>query len=33
MGQIETEVSRLPSAIYLLAKDRPEVLRMLGPNE
>jgi hypothetical protein len=33
MGQIETEVSRLRSAVYLLAKDRPEVLRMLGPNE
>jgi len=32
-GFIETEVSRLRSAVYLLGKDRPEVLRLLGqPN-
>jgi hypothetical protein len=29
---IEGEVSRLRSAIYLLGKDRPEILRLLGHN-
>jgi hypothetical protein len=32
MGQIETEVSRLRSVVYLLVKDRPDMLRLLlGP--
>jgi hypothetical protein len=30
LSQIETDVSRLRSVVYLLAKDRPEVLRLLG---
>ena len=30
LGQIETEVSRLRSVVYLLVKDRPEMLRLLG---
>lgn len=30
LGQIETEMSRLRSVVYLLAKDRPELLRLLG---
>lgn len=30
MGQIETDLSRLRSAVYLLAKERPEILRLLG---
>lgn len=30
MGQIETDLSRLRSAVYLLSKERPEVLRLLG---
>ena len=29
---VEGEVSRLRSAIYLLGKDRPEILRLLGHN-
>jgi hypothetical protein len=33
VAQIRTEVSRLRSAVYLLAKDRPEILRMLGPGD
>ncbi|HEY3102071.1 MAG TPA: hypothetical protein VGJ69_00675 [Pyrinomonadaceae bacterium] len=28
--QVEGELSRLRSAVYLLGKDRPDVLRMLG---
>jgi hypothetical protein len=28
--QVESELSRLRSAVYLLGKDRPDVLRMLG---
>src|SRR6266508_3501006 len=28
--QVEGELSRLRSAVYLLGKDRPEVLRLLG---
>ena len=28
---VEGEISRLRSAVYLLGKDRPEVLRLLGP--
>ncbi len=28
--QVEGEISRLRSAVYLLGKDRPEVLRLLG---
>ena len=28
--QVEGEISRLRSAVYLLGKDRPDVLRMLG---
>ena len=30
MGSVETEVSRLRSVIYLLVKDKPEMLRLLG---
>ena len=29
---VEGEISRLRSAVYLLGKDRPEVLRLLGQN-
>ena len=29
-GLVETEVSRIRSVVYLLAKDRPEILRLLG---
>jgi hypothetical protein len=28
--QVESEISRLRSAVYLLGKDRPDVLRLLG---
>jgi hypothetical protein len=31
MGQIESEVSRLRSVVYLLVKDQPDMLRLLGP--
>jgi hypothetical protein len=30
MEQIETELSRLRSVVYLLVKDRPDMLRLLG---
>ncbi len=30
MDQVDGAVSRLRSAVYLLAKDRPEILRVLG---
>ena len=30
MGQIETDVSRLRSVVYLLIKDKPDMLRLLG---
>ena len=30
---VETEVSRLRTAVYLLGKDRPEILRLLGHTE
>jgi len=30
MGQIETDVSCLRSVVYLLVKDKPEMLRLLG---
>ena len=30
MGQIETDVSRLRSVVYLLVKDQPDMLRLLG---
>jgi chaperonin cofactor prefoldin len=30
MGSIETELSRLRSVVYLLAKDKPDMLRLLG---
>jgi len=30
LDQIETEVSRLRSVLYLLVKDRPDMLRLLG---
>ena len=30
LDQIETEVSRLRSVVYLLVKDKPEMLRLLG---
>ena len=29
---VEGELSRLRSAVYMLSKDRPEVLRLLGHN-
>src|SRR5256714_4341718 len=29
---VEGELSRLRSAVYLLGKDRPEILRLLGHN-
>ena len=32
-GSSGQRVSRLRSAVYLLAKDRPEILRILGENE
>src|SRR5262249_40885667 len=30
LSQIESDVSRLRSVVYILAKDRPELLRLLG---
>ena len=30
MGLVETEVSRLRSVVYLLVKDKPDMLRLLG---
>lgn len=30
LGQIEAEMSRLRSVLYLLVKDKPEMLRLLG---
>jgi hypothetical protein len=30
MVQIETDVSRLRSVVYLLVKDKPDMLRLLG---
>jgi hypothetical protein len=30
MSQIETDVSRLRSVVYLLVKDDPNMLRILG---
>lgn len=30
LDQMDAEISSLPSVIYLLAKDRPEVLRLQG---
>ena len=30
VDRVETEVSRLRSVVYLLVKDRPELLRLLG---
>lgn len=30
MGLVETEVSRIRSVVYLLVKDKPEMLRLLG---
>ena len=30
MGQIETDVSSLRSVVYLLVKDKPDMLRLLG---
>ena len=30
LDQIETEMSRLRSVLYLLVKDRPDMLRLLG---
>jgi tetrahydromethanopterin S-methyltransferase subunit G len=33
IGQVETDVSRLRSVVYLLVKDKPDMLRLLGqPN-
>ncbi len=30
MGLVETDISRLRSVLYLLVKDKPEMLRLLG---
>ena len=30
LGQVETDISRLRSVLYLLVKDRPDMLRLLG---
>ena len=30
LDQIESELSRLRSVVYLLGKDRPDILRLLG---
>lgn len=30
MGQVETEINRLRSVLYLLVKDKPDMLRLLG---
>ena len=30
LDRVETEVSRLRSVVYLLVKERPELLRLLG---
>jgi hypothetical protein len=30
MGLVETEVSRIRSVVYLLVKDKPDMLRLLG---
>ncbi|HEV7798055.1 MAG TPA: hypothetical protein VGO73_07860 [Pyrinomonadaceae bacterium] len=30
MGQVETDISRLRSVLYLLVKDQPDMLRLLG---
>jgi hypothetical protein len=30
-GKVETDVSRLRSVVYLLVKDKPDMLRLLGP--
>ena len=30
IGQVETDVSRLLSVVYLLVKDKPDMLRLLG---
>ena len=30
IGQVETDVSRLRSVVYLLVKDKPDMLRLLG---
>jgi hypothetical protein len=29
-GQVETDISRLRSVVYLLVKDKPDMLRLLG---
>lgn len=31
LDQMDTEISRLRSVVYLLAKNQPELLRLLGP--
>jgi hypothetical protein len=30
LDQVETEISRIRSVVYLLVKDKPELLRILG---
>jgi len=30
LGQVETDISRLRSVLYLLVKDKPDLLRLLG---
>ncbi len=30
IGNVETDVSRIRSVVYLLVKDKPEMLRLLG---
>ena len=29
-GQLETDISRIRSVLYLLVKDKPDLLRLLG---
>jgi hypothetical protein len=29
-GQVETDISRIRSVVYLLVKDKPDMLRLLG---
>ena len=33
VSKIEAEVSRLRSVLYILIKDKPDLLRLLGPKE
>ncbi|HZN12351.1 MAG TPA: hypothetical protein VFC61_11775 [Blastocatellia bacterium] len=33
LGHVETEVSRIRSVVYLLVKDQPDLLRLLGQGQ